>query len=131
MRASEAKMADGERNRGRAVSWIAVVIILAGFTLGGVALILGNWLLFWISVGVVVVGGIFAVAVDIFADVELDPLHEADAEDHVSPIHGTVTERSRDRLEPAVPGDAPDVSGEPVDAAAETSARRDSTAASN
>lgn len=124
-------MTDGERYRGRAVSWVAVVIILIGFTLGGVALILSNWLFFWISVGVVVVGGIFAVAVDIFADVELDPLHQPDAEDHVSPIHGTVTESSPDSLEPTVPGDAPDVSAEPVDTAAETSARRDSTAASN
>lgn len=76
-------MAEDGHKRSRAVSWVAVAIILAGFTLGGVALILGTWWLFWTAVGVVVVGGILAVAVDIQADVELDPLHPG--EPHVSP----------------------------------------------
>ncbi|HEX6447479.1 MAG TPA: HGxxPAAW family protein [Streptosporangiales bacterium] len=68
-------MAGDGHKHSRAVSWVAVTIILAGFVLGGIALILGLWWLFWTALGVVVVGGIVAVAIDIFADVELDPLN--------------------------------------------------------
>lgn len=33
-------------------AWTAVVICLIGFTVGGVALLMGpNWVLFWIGVG--------------------------------------------------------------------------------
>ncbi|WP_262851936.1 HGxxPAAW family protein [Mumia quercus] len=33
-------------------AWTAVVICLIGFTIGGVALLMGpNWVLFWIGVG--------------------------------------------------------------------------------
>lgn len=83
-------MAEGGHSRGRAVSWLAVVIILAGFTLGGFALVLGLWWLFWVAFGIVVVGGIIAVAVDIFADVQLDPLHQGGADAHVSPVRGEI-----------------------------------------
>lgn len=58
---------------GKARSWIAVVVIVAGFTAGGVALTLGpTWWLFWTAAGVVVVGGLVAVFSDILADVVLD-----------------------------------------------------------
>ena len=54
-------------------SWLAVIIILAGFTVGGVALCLGpNWMLFWIGAGIVAIGGVVALAVDIFSDVIID-----------------------------------------------------------
>ncbi|MBO0891177.1 MAG: hypothetical protein J2P14_09685 [Acidothermales bacterium] len=77
-------MAEDGHKHSRAVSWVAVAIILAGFVLGGIGLILGTWWLFWTALGVVVAGGILAIAIDIFADVELDPLHPG--ETHVSPI---------------------------------------------
>jgi len=39
-------------------AWTAVVVVLAAFTLGAIAMVMGpNWLLFWISVGVVLAGG--------------------------------------------------------------------------
>jgi|SRR5918992_2807672 hypothetical protein len=58
---------------GKARSWAAVVVIVTGFTVGGVALILGpTWWLFWTALGIVVVGGIVALFSDILADVVLD-----------------------------------------------------------
>jgi hypothetical protein len=51
-------------------SWIACLVILAGFVVGGVALIVWNWPLFWIGgVGVIVAGCVFARAVNIMEDV--------------------------------------------------------------
>ncbi|MGW4425493.1 HGxxPAAW family protein [Streptosporangium sp. NPDC004631] len=54
-------------------SWLAVVVILLGFTVGGVALCIGpSWTLFWAGAGIVAVGGVIALAVDIFSDVIVD-----------------------------------------------------------
>lgn len=39
-------------------AWTAVVIVTVAFTLGTLAIILGNWLLFWVSVGLVILGAI-------------------------------------------------------------------------
>ena len=40
-------------------AWTAVTIVLIAFTVGAIAMVLGpNWLLFWISVGIAVVGGL-------------------------------------------------------------------------
>ena len=39
-------------------AWTAVVIITIAFTVGTVAIILANWPLFWVGVGLVVVGAI-------------------------------------------------------------------------
>ena len=50
-------------------SWIACIIIIAGFAVGGVALIIWNWPMFWVGVGVLVVGCIVAKAVNIMEDV--------------------------------------------------------------
>ena len=50
-------------------SWVACLIIIAGFALGGVALIVWNWPMFWIGVGVVVVGCVVARAVNIMDEV--------------------------------------------------------------
>src|SRR3954464_6872366 len=44
-------------------SWIACLIIVVGFLLGGAAMILWNWPMFWAGVAVVVVGSIVARAV--------------------------------------------------------------------
>jgi fatty acid desaturase len=58
-----------ETHHGRRVSWVAVSLIMAGFLVGGLGLILGPaWWLFWVGVGLSVVGGLLALATDIFAD---------------------------------------------------------------
>jgi hypothetical protein len=54
---------------GRVVSWVAVSIVTAGFTTGGLALVFGpTWVAFWIGVGMAVVGGLLALATNIFED---------------------------------------------------------------
>ena len=54
---------------GRAVSWVAVTLILVGFLIGGLALVFGpTWWLFWVSLGITVVGGLLAMATGIFED---------------------------------------------------------------
>jgi hypothetical protein len=58
-----------EEYHGRPASWVAVSIIIAGFIIGGIALPIGpTWWLFWLGVGIVVVGGIFAASVHILDD---------------------------------------------------------------
>ena len=40
-------------------AWTAVTIVLIAFTVGAIAMVLGpNWVLFWISVGIAVAGGL-------------------------------------------------------------------------
>jgi ABC-type bacteriocin/lantibiotic exporter with double-glycine peptidase domain len=39
-------------------AWTAVFIILAGFVLGGIALVVNSWPLFWVAVALLPVGGI-------------------------------------------------------------------------
>ncbi len=54
---------------GRPVSWIAVSIVMVGFLVGGLALVFGpTWVPFWIGVGLVAVGGLLALATNIFED---------------------------------------------------------------
>jgi hypothetical protein len=54
---------------GRPVSWVAVGIIMVAFLIGGVALAAGPvWWLFWVSVGLVAVGGLLALSTHIFDD---------------------------------------------------------------
>ncbi|MCW2904610.1 MAG: hypothetical protein JWO67_6875 [Streptosporangiaceae bacterium] len=63
----------GGSHSGRTTSWVAIGIMIAGFTVGGVGLTLGpSWPVFWAGVAVVGVGGILALATDIFSDVVLD-----------------------------------------------------------
>jgi len=50
-------------------SWIACLVIIAGFVVGGIAMVVWNWPMFWVGVGVLVVGCIFARAVGIMDDV--------------------------------------------------------------
>ena len=50
-------------------SWLACTVIVAGFIVGGVALIYWNWAAFWIGVALAVVGCIFGWAVNIMEDV--------------------------------------------------------------
>jgi hypothetical protein len=58
-----------EHHHGRPVSWVAVVIIVIGFFVGGLAMVFGpTWWLVWVGGGIVVVGGILALATGIFND---------------------------------------------------------------
>ena len=63
-------MAGGTEGHGASTgSWIACLVIIAGFVAGGIALIIWNWPLFWVSVGVVVAGCVIGWAVNIMDDV--------------------------------------------------------------
>jgi hypothetical protein len=54
---------------GRTVSWVAVSIVMVGFLAGGLALVFGPaWWLFWVGLGVAAVGGLMAMAINIFED---------------------------------------------------------------
>ena len=56
-------------HHGRPVSWVAVSLVMAGFLAGGIGLMIGpRWWLFWAGAGVAVVGGLIAMATDIFED---------------------------------------------------------------
>ncbi|HEV8024355.1 MAG TPA: HGxxPAAW family protein [Candidatus Nanopelagicales bacterium] len=39
-------------------AWAAVVIVTIAFAVGTLAVVLGNWPMFWVGVGLVVVGGV-------------------------------------------------------------------------
>jgi len=39
-------------------AWTAVVIITIAFTVGTLAVVLGNWPMFWVGVGLVVLGAV-------------------------------------------------------------------------
>jgi hypothetical protein len=69
-------MADGSHG-GRLSSWIAVGVMLVGFTAGGLGLVFGPaWWVFWLGVAIVAVGGVQALVVGIFADVVIDAPRE-------------------------------------------------------
>jgi len=57
---------------GRTVSWVAVAIMVVGFTLGGLALVFGHggaiWWLFWTGVGVTALGLLLSFATNMFED---------------------------------------------------------------
>jgi hypothetical protein len=55
--------------QGRPVSWVAVLVITAGFIIGGVGLCLSpTWWMFYTGLGIAAAGGIFALAVGIMED---------------------------------------------------------------
>ena len=58
-----------EEYHGRPVSWVVTVLVVIGFTLGGIALCIGpSWVLFWVGAGIVILAGIMGAAVRIFDD---------------------------------------------------------------
>jgi hypothetical protein len=72
---------------GRPTSWLAVIVILLGFIIGGVGLCLGpNWIAFWTGAGVVVAGGVLALVFDVFSDVIVDSRRTMPAAEHHSPF---------------------------------------------
>jgi fatty acid desaturase len=50
-------------------SWLACLVIIAGFAIGGIAMVIWNWPMFWVGVGVTVLGCVMARAVHIMDDV--------------------------------------------------------------
>ncbi len=51
------------------MSWVAVSLITAAFLIGGLALVFGpTWWLFWAALGLAAVGGLLALATNIFDD---------------------------------------------------------------
>jgi hypothetical protein len=50
-------------------SWFAAAVIVIGFIVGGVAIIYWNWPIFWVGVGIVVVGSVLGAAVGIMNEV--------------------------------------------------------------
>ena len=54
---------------GRAVSWVAVTLIVVAFVAGGLALVFGpTWWVFWASLALATIGGLLAIATNIFED---------------------------------------------------------------
>jgi hypothetical protein len=52
---------DGDSGGGHGATtgvWIVSAVIMVGTVVGGIALIIWNWPLFWVGVGLMVVGGI-------------------------------------------------------------------------
>ncbi|GAA0396209.1 hypothetical protein Acor_48940 [Acrocarpospora corrugata] len=87
---------------GSAKSWLAVSVILIGFTVGGVALTgLGgspNWLFVWVGVGICAVGGLLALVFDIFSDVIVDAPRALAAQEHHSPHEHKLEQKALNEL---------------------------------
>ena len=51
--------ADVHDNHGQTpAAWTAVIIVMVAFLVGTLGLVLGQWVMFWVGVGMVVLGGI-------------------------------------------------------------------------
>ncbi|HEY6526505.1 MAG TPA: hypothetical protein VIY10_22155 [Solirubrobacteraceae bacterium] len=58
-----------EPYHGRTVSWVAVSLIMVAFLVGGLGLVFGpTWWVFYTGIGIAAIGGLLALATDIFAD---------------------------------------------------------------
>jgi hypothetical protein len=58
---------------GRASSWLAVTVILLGFTIAGVALCLGpNWFVLWMGTAVCAMGAILTLVFRVFQDIVVE-----------------------------------------------------------
>ncbi|MFC7327550.1 hypothetical protein [Marinactinospora rubrisoli] len=83
-------------HRGRVGSWIAVALIITGFTLAAVSLPLGpDWWLMGAGLIAMALGGLVCLAADIFTDVVLDDPRYDEEEMHSTPLH-KIKERQRE-----------------------------------
>ena len=58
-----------EGHHGRPASWVATIVVIVGFIVGGIAMVPHpRWWLFWTGAGIVVIGGLYAAAINIFDD---------------------------------------------------------------
>ena len=58
-----------EEYHGRPASWVATIVVIVGFIVGGIAMVPHpRWWLFWTGAGIVVIGGLYAAAIKIFDD---------------------------------------------------------------
>jgi hypothetical protein len=58
-----------EEYHGRPVSWVAAIVIIVGFIVGGIAMVPSpKWWLFWTGTGIVVIGTLYAASIKIFDD---------------------------------------------------------------
>lgn len=62
-------MAANEGHGASIGAWVATVIMIAAFVVGGVALIVHTWWMFWLGVAMFVVGLVMARAVNIMDQV--------------------------------------------------------------
>jgi hypothetical protein len=56
---------------GKPFSWIAIIVIVIGFVLGGLAMVVGGhptWWVFWLGAGIAMVGCIMTLFAHTFSD---------------------------------------------------------------
>ncbi|OLT28198.1 hypothetical protein BJF83_01690 [Nocardiopsis sp. CNR-923] len=89
-------LAPTAHHRGSAASWVAVGLAFVGFTMCGLAVVLG-WTAWMLIVGGLLMAAALVVAVmcDILADVVLDPPRYESEEPHATPLHQIKQERAR------------------------------------
>ncbi|MGW5878594.1 hypothetical protein ACWFMI_18790 [Nocardiopsis terrae] len=81
-------LAPSNGHRGSPASWVCVVLAVAGFSLGGLAIALGGAPPLLILGGVLLVAALaVAVFCDILGDVVLDPPRYESEEPHQTPLH--------------------------------------------
>jgi len=81
-------LAPSNGHRGRAVSWVAVVLACAGFALGGLGVALGMSVIL-LAVGglLLAVAAVVAIRFDLLSDVVLDSPRVEAEEPHDTPLH--------------------------------------------
>lgn len=91
-------LAPTNRHRGRASSWIVVLLACVGFALGGLSLAM-DWALVPLVLGAVMIVAAAAVALscDILTDVVLDSPREESEEPHQTPLHRIKSMMRRER----------------------------------
>jgi|GEM_PF-513434 len=57
-RVTDAPLSHGDSHGNTPAAWTTVIIIIIAFTAGTLGIILGNWIIFWASVGLVAVGAV-------------------------------------------------------------------------
>ena len=62
-------------------AWTGVLIILVGFTVGGVGLVVSSWPTFWVGVGICVVGPIVGKIMQL-RGLGAEPMAESRADSH-------------------------------------------------
>ncbi|RZS90130.1 hypothetical protein EV189_1913 [Motilibacter rhizosphaerae] len=55
--------------RGRPISWVWVLVMVVAFTVGGIGLAAGSWVVFWIGLGVFLAAGLASLFTGILTDV--------------------------------------------------------------